>query len=71
MGNIDALSRLPVERAPDVQEVACFILIDAHQLPINSQHVAFYTGKDPSLSKVLQNLITGTEAPLLHGVSSR
>lgn len=47
MGNVDALSHLPVDRVPNVQEVAFVMLIDAHQLTITSQQFAFYTEKDP------------------------
>lgn len=53
MGNADASSRLPVDRPPNIQEVACITVIDAHQLPITSQQIALYTRKDPLLSKVL------------------
>lgn len=46
MVNTDALSHLPVNSSPDVQELACLMLIDAHKLPITSQQMAFSTGKE-------------------------
>lgn len=64
MGNADALSRLPVDRAAGVQEVACVMLIYAHKLPITSNKVECYTGKDLLLSKALQGLISGKDTLL-------
>lgn len=61
MGNADTLSPLPVDRAPNVQKLACVMLTYAHPLPISSQQIALYTGKDPLLSKVLQSLISGKD----------
>ncbi|XP_063614943.1 uncharacterized protein LOC134788029 [Penaeus indicus] len=59
MENANALSCLPVDRAPDVQEVACVMLIDAHQPPITSQQIVSFTRKDPLLSELLQGSVSG------------
>lgn len=61
MGNTNALSCSLVNRASNVQEVSCVMLIDAHQLPITSKWIACYTKEEPLLSKVLQGPISGKD----------
>jgi len=65
MGNADALSRLPVDKAPEDHD-ASIMLIDSYNLPITAKHIAQSTKQDPTLSKVLQGLVTGRN-PILPG----
>ncbi|XP_064091616.1 uncharacterized protein K02A2.6-like [Macrobrachium nipponense] len=60
MGNADALSRLPVDKAPEQHEES-ILLISAYNLPITAKEIAQGTKKDPVLSKVVQSLITGRD----------
>ncbi|XP_064088507.1 uncharacterized protein K02A2.6-like [Macrobrachium nipponense] len=60
MGNADALSRLPVDKAPEQYEES-ILLISAYNLPITAKEIAQGTKKDPVLSKVVQSLITGRD----------
>ena len=61
MGNADALSRLPVDKAPEEYENT-ILLIDALQMPVTAKDIAQHTKRDPTLSKVLQDLTTGRDA---------
>lgn len=58
MGNVDALSRLPVDEAPSEQEDS-ILLIESLSLPITAKKIAEATTQDPTLSQVLQGLLTG------------
>ncbi|XP_064109047.1 uncharacterized protein K02A2.6-like [Macrobrachium nipponense] len=60
MGNADALSRLPVDKAPEQYEES-ILLISAYNSPITAKEIAQGTKKDPVLSKVVQSLITGRD----------
>ncbi|XP_050709686.1 uncharacterized protein K02A2.6-like [Eriocheir sinensis] len=63
MGNADALSRLPVDKAPTDHDVS-ILLIDCYNLPITAKHIAQGIKQDPTLSKVLQALVTGRDSLL-------
>ena len=60
MGNADALSRLPVDQAPEGNEKN-ILLIESQNLPIKAKDISQYTMKDPVLSKVLQSMISGRD----------
>lgn len=61
MGNADALSRLPVGKAP-AQPEDSILMIQSFNLPITAKDIAYSTQKDPVLSKVFQGLITGRKS---------
>ena len=58
MGNADALSRLPVDKAP-LEHDNSILLVNSLGLPITAKDIAQSTRSDTVLSKVLQSLITG------------
>ncbi|XP_066974244.1 uncharacterized protein [Macrobrachium rosenbergii] len=60
MGNADALSRLPVDKAPEEHDES-ILVIYAYNLPITAKEIAQGTKKDPVLTKVVQSLITGRD----------
>ena len=60
MGNADALSRLPVDKAPEINE--CSILsIEAMNLPLKATEIGQATKKDQTLVKVKEFLMTNNE----------
>ena len=58
MGNADALSRLPVDKAP-LEHDNSILLVNSFEFPITAKDIAQSTRSDTVLSKVLQSLITG------------
>ena len=58
IGNADALSRLPVDGAPN-GILHSILMVDNLSFPVNSKEIAQKTKLDPVLSKVLQALISG------------
>ena len=63
MGNADALSRLPVDSAPNEYE-GTILLVESENTPIMASKVAQETKKDSILSRVLQSVISGREFSL-------
>ena len=59
MGNADALSRMPVDAAPDKEDIPQILLIETHGTPLTAAKVAQATSKDPVLAKVLQGVVAG------------
>ena len=60
MGNADALSRLPVEKAPEAHECSV-LLIETQNLPLKAKEIGQATKKDPILAKVKEYLITNND----------
>ena len=60
MGNADALSRLPVDKAPEAHEYSV-LLIEALNLPLQAKEIGQATKKDPILAKVKEYLMTNNE----------
>ena len=60
MGNADALSRLPVEKAPETHENS-ILLIETQNLPLKAKEIGQITKKDPILAKVKEYLISNNE----------
>ncbi|XP_068205888.1 uncharacterized protein [Palaemon carinicauda] len=54
MGNADALSRFPVDKAPEEYDNS-ILLILVYDVPITAKDIAHNTKKDPILSKVLES----------------
>ena len=65
MGNADALSRLPVDKAPEEHENT-ILLIETLNLPLTAKSVSQSTRTDTVLAKVLQSLITGRDSIMNH-----
>ena len=63
MGNADALSRLPVDVAPEEFE-SNILLVESQNTPIKASQVAKETKKDATLNKILQSVISGRESLL-------
>ena len=59
MGNADALSRLPVDAAPDEEDMPQVLLIETHGTPLTAVKVAQATSKDPVLAKVREGVVAG------------
>ena len=64
MGNADALSRLPVDKASEELE-SSVLLLETQDLPIKADTIAQSTKKDSVLSQVLQSLITGRQSVMM------
>ncbi|XP_068227919.1 cilia- and flagella-associated protein 58-like [Palaemon carinicauda] len=57
MGNADALSTFPVDKAPKEYDDS-ILLVSVYDVPITAKDIAHNTKKDPILRKVLENLMT-------------
>ena len=58
IGNADALSRFPVDAAPESTDTN-MLLVESHNLPVTAKMIRQATKDDPTLSRVMQGLITG------------
>lgn len=58
IGNADALSRFPVDAAPESNGTN-ILLVESHNLPITAKMIKQATKEDPVLSRVMQGLVTG------------
>ena len=65
MGNADALSRLPVDEAPE-SNTSTILLIETCNVPLKASNIAYHTKQDPILVKVLQDLMTGRDTFVNH-----